>query len=324
MDAETPYAGLSPEAVLDAIDALGFRTDGTLTALNSYENRVYQVGLEEEAPIIAKFYRPNRWSNEAILEEHAFTRELVEMELPCVAPMLRGERTLFDHDGYRFALFPRQAGHPPNVEDFDVLAVLGHALGRMHAVGAVKPFEHRVAISVERLGLEAVQDLLEGGFIPDEMRPAYEAVTTQLLERIAPVMATVATVQRIHGDCHLGNLLWRYDAPNFVDFDDTAMGPAIQDLWMLLAGDRAERSGQLSELVTAYDEFASLDIRELPLIEPLRTLRIMHHAAWIARRWNDPAFPVAFPNFNTLRYWSDHVLALKEQLAALDEPPLAI
>lgn len=320
---DTPYEGLTPERMLDAIDSMGFLTDGSLTALNSYENRVYQVGIEEADPIIVKFYRPGRWTNAMIDEEHQFIFELVEHELPCVAPLKRDGRTLFEYEGFRFSAFPREAGRPPNVEDYDVLAIIGHTLGRMHAIGATKPFEHRQSLTVERLGIDSREFLLANDFVPADMRAAYDAVTATLIDRIRAQWDSFTPI-RVHGDCHMGNVLWRYDAPNFVDFDDTVMGPAIQDLWMLLSGDRAERSMQLSEIVTAYDEFHELSLRELPLIEPLRTLRIMHHAAWIARRWNDPAFPLAFPTFNDLRYWGEHVLSLKEQMAMLDEPPLAV
>lgn len=321
---ETPYDTLAPNVMLDALDAVGFRTDGAFLALNSYENRVYQFGLEGDEPVIAKFYRPNRWSDAAILEEHAFVRELCEAELPCVAPLERDGATLFRHAGFRYAVFHRAAGREPNVEDPAVLRVLGHALGRLHAVGAARPFLHRRRMSVQEFAAHSAEFLLASGFIADELQAAYRAVATQLIERVTPAFETLPLAVRIHGDCHLGNLLWRYDAPNFVDFDDAMTGPPIQDLWMLLAGERDDRARQLDVLVSAYEEFHDFDARQTRLIEPLRTLRIMHHAAWIGRRWQDPAFPAAFPNFAETRYWSDHVLALKEQLAALDEPPLAL
>ena len=327
-DHETPYRSLSPATLLDAIDAVGFRTDGSVTPLNSYENRVYQFGVEDGEPVIAKFYRPGRWTDAAILEEHRFVDELRDAELPCVAPIGRDGVTLFRHAGFRYAVFPRQAGRPPNVEDPAVLRVLGHALGRMHAVGAATPFAHRQRLNVAEFGTRAVEFLSASTFIDFELMAAYEAVATQLIERIEPVMAT-ATGIRIHGDCHLGNLLWRDDErapmgaiPNFVDFDDTMTGPPIQDLWMLLAGEADERARQLRELVSAYEAFHDFDVRATRLIEPLRTLRMLHHAAWIGRRWTDPAFPAAFPGFDETRYWSAHILSLKEQLAALDEPPI--
>ena len=319
-----PYDALTPDTMLNAMDAAGFRTDGAFLALNSYENRVYQFALEDDEPVIAKFYRPNRWSDAAISEEHAFIRELCEAELPCAAPIERDGTTLFKHADFRYAVFQREAGRVPNVEDPAVLRILGHALGRMHAVGAAQPFRHRRRMSVAEFGDDSAEFLLASSFIADELRDAYRAVAMQLIERIAPVFEALPDAIRIHGDCHLGNLLWRYDAPNFVDFDDAMTGPPMQDLWMLLAGEREDRARQLDTLVTAYEDFHDFDARQTRLIEPLRTLRIMHHAAWIGRRWQDPAFPAAFPTFAETRYWSNHILALKEQLSALDEPPLPL
>ena len=323
---DTPYDALTPDVMLDAIDAHGCQTDGTLTALNSYENRVYQVGINDDEPIIAKFYRPERWSVEAILEEHAFTLELAGHDLPCVAPMVIDGETLFTEPehGYRFALFPRRAGHPPNIEDEEVLGVMGRTLGRLHAVGRVSDFAHRPTLTPKRLGHESREFLLSTTFVPPDLEQAYATTTAHLLTRIDAAFEAPIKRLRIHGDCHLGNLLWRYDAPNFVDFDDTVMGPAIQDLWMLLSGEREEQEAQLSRLINAYHLFCDFDPRETMLIEPLRTLRMIHHAAWIGRRWNDPAFPIAFPWFDGEKYWSDHVLSLREQMAKLDEPPLAI
>ena len=327
---ETPYDDLSPTALLDAIEALDLHADGSVTPLNSFENRVYQFGIEDAAPVIAKFYRPGRWSDAAIEEEHAFMQELDSAEVPCVAPLRHDGATLFRHLGFRYAVFPREAGRVPNVEDPVVLRVLGHALGRLHAVGASGTYEHRARLSVATFGRQSVDFLIASGFVDFELLAAYEAVANQLVERIEPIMADVRGI-RIHGDCHLGNLLMRDDAdaplgarPNFVDFDDTMTGPPIQDLWMLLSGDTTERSSQLRELVSAYEAFHDFDTRATRLIEPLRALRMLYHAAWIGRRWADPAFPVAFPAFGETRYWSEHILALKEQLAALDEPPLAV
>lgn len=321
---ETPFAGLSPDSVLDAVDAAGFVTTGGLLELNSYENRVYQIELDDGSFVVGKFYRPERWSDAQIVEEHAFTLELRAAELPVVAPLARDGVTLFEHQGFRYALFPRQGGHAPNLEDEENLRVLARTMARMHAIGATQRFRERPALSVARLGTESRAFLLDHGFVPAELEDAYGSVTGHLLPRIAQALADMPTDGRIHGDCHPGNLLWRGDTPHFVDFDDCVNGPPIQDLWMLLSGERAEREAQLGTIVDAYETFHEFDDRSLRWIEPLRTLRIMHHAAWIARRWHDPAFPRAFPTFDSSRYWSSHVLALREQQAALDEPPLRI
>ncbi len=323
---ETPYADLSPDAILDAVEAAGFRPSGGLLELNSYENRVFQLELEDGAFVVAKFYRPGRWSDAQIAEEHAFTAELADAEVPVVVPLERDGRTLFLHGGFRFAVYPRQGGHPPNIELDDNLRVLGRTIARIHAVGATRRFSHRPELSVQRLGTDSRSFLLDNGFLPPDVEAAYASITEHLLQRLDGVMGPLRRRQegRIHGDCHLGNLLWRGDTPHFVDFDDCVNGPPVQDLWMLLSGEREERQGQLKTILDAYETFHHFEAATLAMIEPLRTLRIMHHAAWIARRWNDPAFPRAFPSFDTGRYWSEHVLTLREQLAALDEPPLAV
>lgn len=320
----TPYAGLSPDVILDALEAAGFAPTGGLLELNSYENRVFQLELDDGGFVVAKFYRPGRWSDAQIAEEHEFTAELADAELPVVTPLARDAVTLFRHAGFRYAVYPRQGGHPPNLEIEENLRVVARTLARIHAIGATRSFEHRPELSVERLGTDSRAFLLAENFIPMEMESAYASITAHLLERVGAVMGNVSTAAgRIHGDCHLGNLLWRGETPHFVDFDDCVNGPPIQDLWMLLSGEREERQAQLAIILGAYETFHQFDPRTLALIEPLRTLRIMYHAAWIARRWDDPAFPRAFPTFDSSRYWSEHVLTLREQLAALDEPPLA-
>ncbi len=318
----TPYAGLTPDLILDSLDGIGFAPTGSLLELNSYENRVFQLELEDGSFVVTKFYRPARWTNEQILEEHQFTQELIDHELPAVGPLVRDGSTLFEHESFRFAVFPRQGGHPPNIEIQEDLKVLSRTLARMHSVGGVTPFATRPSLSVQRLGIDSRTFLLEHQFIPLELEPAYSSITEHLLERLTPAFDAESQGRRIHGDCHLGNLLWRDNLPHFVDFDDCVNGPPIQDLWMLLSGERDEREAQLGLILRAYEQFASFDVSSLRLIEPLRTLRIMYHAAWIARRWNDPAFPRAFPWFNTEKYWAEHILSLREQQAALEEPTL--
>jgi Ser/Thr protein kinase RdoA (MazF antagonist) len=321
---DTPFAGLSPDSILDAMEAAGFAPTGGLLELNSYENRVYQVELEDAGFVVAKFYRPKRWSRAQIVEEHTFTLELRDAEVPVVAPLERDGATLFEWSEFRYAVYPRQGGHAPNLEVDENLEVLARTLARIHAIGATRTFEHRPALTVERLGRESRAFLLDNGFVPLELETAYASVSEHLLERIGKVLAGMPADGRIHGDCHPGNLLWRGDTPHFVDFDDCVNGPPIQDLWMLLSGERADRQAQLGVIVDAYELFHSFDERSTAWIEPLRTLRMLHHAAWIARRWHDPAFPRAFPWFDSPRYWSNHILALREQQAALDEAPLAI
>ena len=320
-----PFATLSPDLVLDAVESLGYLSDARVLALNSYENRVYQVGIEGETPLIAKFYRPARWSDAAIREEHAFSLELAEHEIPVVAPLLRDGESLFEHAGFRFALFPRRGGHAPEPGNLDQLYRLGQLLGRLHGVGASRPFQHRETMTVENFGHQSLACVLDSGFLPTSLRPAYESVARDLLARLDALFASVRyTAIRLHGDCHPGNLLYRDEAFHMVDLDDCRMGPAMQDLWMMLAGERQERLGQLSELMEGYQEFHDFDRRELALIEGLRSLRLLHYSAWLARRWDDPAFPMSFPWFANERYWGDQVLALREQLAALDEAPLQL
>ncbi|MDD2004466.1 serine/threonine protein kinase [Pseudomonas putida] len=320
-----PFDTLTPDLVLDAVESLGFLSDARVLALNSYENRVYQVGIEDAQPLIAKFYRPGRWSDAAILEEHAFTAELADCEVPVVAPLQHDDRTLFEHKGFRFTLFPRRGGHAPEPGNLDQLYRLGQLLGRLHAVGASKPFKHREALAVDNFGHASLNTLLEGNFVPRELLPAFESVARDLLKRVEEIYArTPHQLIRLHGDLHPGNLMHRDEVYHVVDLDDCRMGPAVQDLWMMLAGNREERLGQLAELIDGYNEFHDFDPRELALIEPLRALRQLHYSAWLARRWDDPAFPPSFPWFGQPRYWGDQILALREQMAALDEAPLKL
>jgi Ser/Thr protein kinase RdoA (MazF antagonist) len=314
-----PYAALTPEVVLDASEAAGLRPDGRLLPLNSYENRVYQVWLEDGSARVLKFYRPGRWSAGQIEEEHAFARELAEREIPVVAPAHTGE-----HAGFLFAVYPRRGGRTPNLDDPKVLEWIGRFIGRIHAVGASRPFELRPCLNVETFGDEPRAYLLENDFVPADLLAAWKAVTEQALAAVRRSFGLAGTARqiRLHGDCHPGNILWTEDGPHFVDLDDARMGPAMQDLWMLLSGERAAMSMQLKAVLSGYEQFMALDRRELNLLEALRTLRLMHYSAWIARRWDDPAFPAAFPWFNTQRYWQDRILELREQIALMDEEPL--
>lgn len=328
MDSQAPadYTSLTPDTLLDAVDDCGYQTDGHLLALNSYENRVYQVGIEDQPPMVVKFYRPGRWSDEAILEEHAFALELADREIPVVAPQLIGNRTLQRFKGYRFALYRRHGGHWPELNTSAEREWMGRFIARIHAVGAARAFRHRPVLDIDSFGSRPSRFLLERGFIPSHVETAYASLVADLLQQITGIFAAVRHARqiRLHGDCHPGNILWADAGPRFVDLDDCRTGPAIQDLWLLLSGSRHEMQTQLIDLLEGYLQFHDFDHRELVLIEPLRTLRIIHYAAWLAERWEDPAFPRAFPWFNTPRYWEDHVLALREQAGLLGEPPLVV
>ncbi len=313
--------------MLDAVEELGFETDARIFALNSYENRVYQVGVSDSRFLIVKFYRPGRWSREQIQEEHAFLRELAGLEIPVVPPMeFEGKGSLLQFREFFVAVFPQFIGRPPELDSLDNLLIMGRYIGRIHAAGEQDSFRARETISVERFCVDSREFLLANDFLPGDLVPAYETLSAELVSKVQQRFAEVKNLRtlRIHGDCHPGNVLWRDDVPTFVDFDDSVTGPAIQDLWMMLSGDRNQRQAQLLELVEGYNEFHEFKVRELALVESLRTMRLMHYAAWLARRWSDPAFPLSFPWFNTQRYWSEHILELREQMAALDEPPLEL
>lgn len=318
------FSELSPDMVLDALQSLNLYGDGRLLALNSYENRVYQVGMEGAAPVIAKFYRPGRWTDAAIREEHQFVDALYAQEIPVVPAMCIENDTLHIHEGYRFAVFPRQGGRAPELDRDDTLEQMGRLMGRIHAVGADSAYQHRPALDVLSFGDEPRAWLLDHHFIPPDLLDSWQSVTAQALESVRHCYERAGDLRylRLHGDCHGGNVLWTDDGPHFVDFDDSRSGPAIQDLWMLLSGERQERSAQLATLLAGYEDFFEFNPRELHLIEALRTLRLLHYSAWLARRWDDPAFPAAFPWFNTVRYWQDRILELREQIALMVEPPL--
>jgi Ser/Thr protein kinase RdoA (MazF antagonist) len=322
-----PYARLTPDVVLNALESVGLRCDGRLLALNSYENRVYQVGIEDEPPVVAKFYRPERWSDAQIGEEHAFAHELASAEIPVVEPLAFEGRTLLDAEGFRLAVFPRRGGRAPELEDRDTLEWLGRFIGRIHAVGTSRKFEHRPALDIESFGVESRDFLASSGFIPDELRSSWTEAANRALDGVRAAVARAGDVRtlRVHGDCHVGNVLWTPSTgnhpggPHFVDLDDSRTAPAVQDLWMLVSGDRDAIGRQLGRILRGYEDFAEFDDRELSLMEALRTLRLLHYSAWLARRWDDPAFPIAFPWFNTPRYWQDRVIELREQIAAMQE-----
>jgi Ser/Thr protein kinase RdoA (MazF antagonist) len=319
-----PFARLDPQRVLEAIESVGLHGDGRLLALNSYENRVYRVGRDEGPPVVVKFYRPERWSDAAILEEHAFVAELAESEVPVVPARELEGRTLHAFEGFRFAVFPSRGGRAPELCDPATLEWIGRFIGRIHAIGATADYRERPTIDIDTFGRAPRDWLLEHGFIPPELLAAYTSVLDQALAGVARCYerAGALPLLRLHGDCHSGNVLWTTDGPHFVDFDDSRMGPAVQDLWMLLSGDRPEMVRQMSDILAGYEDFCEFDPRQLYLVEALRTLRLIHYSAWLAMRWDDPAFPAAFPWFNTQRYWQDRILELREQIALMDEPPL--
>lgn len=324
-DHAPPYARLTPDRVLQALSSVGLHGDGRLLALGSYENRVYRVSLEDGASVVAKFYRPGRWSEAQIAEEHAFAAQLAEAEVPMVAPMLAQGRTLNTFEGYGFSLSPWQGGRPPELDDPEVLPWIGRLLARLHDVGAQHAFAHRPALTPEAYGQQAIDDVLQSPHLGLDVQSRWRDVAQAALERVRLAWdgsQDVATL-RLHGDCHPGNVLWTPDGgPHFVDLDDARSGPAVQDLWMLLNGERAQRLQQLGALIDGYEQVRPFDRRELALIEPLRTLRLLHYSAWLARRWHDPTFPVNFPWFGSSGYWLDQVEQLRAQLDAMDQPPL--
>jgi Ser/Thr protein kinase RdoA (MazF antagonist) len=320
-----PYYRLSPDSVLQAVESIGLVTDGCLLALNSYENRVYQVGIDARDPVVAKFYRPGRWDDEQIREEHAFSAELAAAEIPLIAPLIIDGESLFHHEGFRFALFRRQGGHAPELEDRETRLWLGRFIGRIHAVGRTRSFRHRLALTPERYGDESLKTLNDGHWLPPHLETAFQSLSADLMTHVRAAFQRAGEIAsiRLHGDCHPGNLLWR-NGPWFVDMDDCQSGPAVQDLWMMLSGETPERENQLADIVEGYRQFCDFHPGELQLIEALRTLRMLHHAAWLARRWDDPAFPVAFPWFDGPRYWEELILGLREQMSAMQEPALAL
>ncbi len=319
------FATLTPDELLDAVEATGIHCDGRFLALNSYENRVYQIGVEDQSPLVAKFYRPARWLDEAIVEEHVFTTDLAAQEIPVIPPTADNNgNTLRFHGAFRFALYPCRGGRVPELDNPDQLEQMGRLVARIHANSAVDAFDFRPTLDIEDFAVKPRAFLLDNDFIPDYLIDAYQTLTQDLIEQIRNGFARAGQVQqiRLHGDCHPGNILWTDAGPHIVDFDDARMGPAVQDLWMFLSGDRDYMTARLGDLLEGYTQFYDFNASELHLIEPLRTLRMINYAGWLAVRWTDPAFPLAFPWFNTPRYWDEHILALREQSALMNEAPL--
>jgi Ser/Thr protein kinase RdoA (MazF antagonist) len=341
--AQHPYQALSPDLVLDALDSVGLRGDGRLTALSSYENRVYQVFLEDGAQVVAKFYRPGRWSDAQILEEHGFALDLMAAEVPAVGPMVIDGASLHHFGGFAFGVSPRRGGRAPELDDEEVLEWIGRFLARIHVVGAARPFAERPTLNVQYSAIAPREWLLANDKVPLDVQGEWERLSQRAIDMIStfPTLSAAQgpeargdaiAILRLHGDCHMGNILWTPTdvpaasgpGPHFVDLDDACNGPAVQDLWMLLSGDRGQRIHQLGALVDGYEQFRPFDRRELALIEPLRTLRLIAYSAWLAQRWDDPAFHAAFPWFGTNDYWRGQVQMLEEQLEAMQEAPLVV
>jgi Ser/Thr protein kinase RdoA (MazF antagonist) len=321
----TPYENLNPDVILDAIESTGYCPSGSFFALNSYENRVYQIGIEDAAPVIAKFYRPGRWSDAAILEEHEFEKELSDLDIPVVAPLIINNKTLHHFKEFRFSLFPRHPGRALEVDNLEHLEWMGRFIGRLHAVGSIRPFVERPYLNVANNGLVPHEFLLKNNFYPADLQSAFCKVTESLLKKVEENFTQVGKFKpiRLHGDCHLGNILWNDTGPQMVDLDDCIMGPAVQDIWMLLSADNEDQKNrQIDVILQGYTEFFDFNYRELHLIEALRTLRMISYSGWLARRWDDPAFPLNFPWFNTYHYWQVHLDDLREQEMLLSDLPL--
>jgi Ser/Thr protein kinase RdoA (MazF antagonist) len=323
-----PYDRLAPDTVLDALAQVGLYGDGRLMALNSYENRVYLAHLDDGQAVVLKFYRPGRWEDVQIEEEHAFAQDLAADEVPMVAPLRLQGQTLHHHAGFAFSVSPRRGGRRPELDDLAVLEWTGRFLARLHQVGARQPFVHRPALNADTLGAEPMAWLLAQDRLPMEVRVHWQAAAEAALALARQRLAEVPTNSlRLHGDCHPGNILWTPEGmpgagPHFVDLDDARMGPAVQDLWMLLSGDRLQQQAQLGALLDGYEQVRDFDRRELGLIEPLRTLRLLHYSVWLARRWQDPIFPPNFPWFGSPAYWQEQTRQLWDQVEAMQAPAL--
>lgn len=317
-----PYEQLTPDLVLDAVESCGPLPSGHQLALNSYENRVIQIGIEDGPDLVAKFYRPERWSNPAILEEHHFTQALAAEEVPVIAPCIFNGQTLHQQQGFRFALFERRGGRAPETDNLEQLEWIGRFIGRIHQLGKTSAFQHRPQIDCHRLGWQAREHVLNSRLLPIEHQSRYAQLSQALIEACESAFAEVQPDNiRLHGDCHHGNILWTDAGPHFVDMDDCANGPAVQDLWMLLHADATQANLQLDALLEGYRTFCEFNPAELKLVEPLRALRLLHYTGWLSQRWNDPAFPAAFPWFGEASYWPDHLADLEQQALRFAHPP---
>ena len=318
------FQNLQPDQILTTMEDLGFECDGRLLTLNSYENRVYRIGINAGPPVVAKFYRPNHWTDQQILEEHAFAIELNSMEIPVIPPINISGKTLHRSGSFRLSVSPCHGGHAPELDNKDLMRQLGRLIGRIHLLGEKNSFNHRDHLYDDYYGIEAAQYIIKQAFIPSELKVVYQQITKELLGKVERAISEAGKTKeiRLHGDFHCGNVLVNKDQLHIVDLDDCRIGPAIQDIWMFLSGNADEQEPQLNNLLDGYTEFKEFNSRELLLIEALRSLRIIYYSGWLSRRWEDPAFKIAFPWFNTRRYWDDHILSLREQLAIMDEVPL--
>jgi len=320
------FSALSPDLIIDGLESAGFTVDSGLLALNSYENRVYQFHDDNLVKYVTKFYRPQRWEITQILEEHEFSFELEEQELPIVAPLKINGKSLFEYEGYHFAVFPCRGGRIFEVDNLNQLEWMGRFLGRIHAVSSQNNFHLRPNFNSNELLYQARESIIASNYVPKSLSTPFFTILDQVIavasKQYLPAQQTKQI--RLHGDCHAGNILWRDEGPHFVDLDDCRTGPAIQDLWMMLSGDRQQQLLQLDTLLMGYEEFFTFENEQLLLIESLRTMRLVNYMAWLCKRWDDPAFPQNFPWFNTEKYWEQQILMLKEQMSALQQPPLSL
>ena len=318
------FTTLSPDLIIDGLEHVGFTVDSGLLALNSYENRVYQFSDNDNQKFVTKFYRPQRWSLAQLQEEHNFGFDLTAQELPVIAPIKINGKSLFEYKGFQFAVYPCRGGRIFEVDNLDQLEWMGRFVGRIHAVGAQKSFQYRDRFNTDEMLIEARQIIDQSGFVPTSLRTAFFTILDLVIELTITQYQPTSEI-RLHGDCHAGNILWREEhGPHFVDLDDCRTGPAIQDLWMMLSGDRQEQLLQLDTILSGYEEFFDFDANELKLIEPLRAMRVINYMAWLCKRWTDPAFPHNFPWFDSEKYWEQQILMLKEQVSALQQPPLTL